>query len=104
MKRPLLTAVVAALFVTGCATQHPLLPPGEDPNALAEAITRRGQGNASAEPQPPQPTTVGDYVRTAKKVGATTAVIALCLACAYAHGSPSGSNVGATLQSIWAEE
>jgi hypothetical protein len=104
MKRPILAVLVAALFVSGCVTQQPLLQPGEDPNALAEAIARRGQDSASAQPQPAQPTTVGDCVRTAKKVGATTAVIALALACCSAHGSPSGSHIDGTLHSIWAED
>jgi hypothetical protein len=48
-----------------CETARgPVVPPGEDPRALAETIAKRGRGEAGSEEPPPpgQATTLGQFI------------------------------------------
>jgi predicted small secreted protein len=52
VSRPILVAaLVASLLLSGCGTPQ-TLPAGQDPQALAETIARRGQGDAQGEIDP----------------------------------------------------
>ncbi|HEV3257200.1 MAG TPA: hypothetical protein VG013_09995 [Gemmataceae bacterium] len=103
MKRPIAAVLAAALFVSGCVTQQPLLQAGEDPNAMAEAIARKGQDDGSGAPGPPA--TVGDCVQTAKKVGASCMLISLVAAWCLAPGPHNGATgIGDAWNEIWSDD
>src|SRR5947209_14492460 len=52
VSRPaVVAALVASLCVPGCHSQ-PMLPAGEDREELVATIARRGQGDATGEPDP----------------------------------------------------
>jgi hypothetical protein len=108
MKRPLLAVVLAGLLVPGCAAPQPLLPPGENPDRLAEAIARRGQYDGPVNAAPPGSGVVADCVTTSAKVGASACLIALGLAYLVALGmshtygaAPSGLEWNQAWDSIW---
>jgi hypothetical protein len=104
MHRPLLAAVpTAALLVSGCASQHQcLLPPGEDPDRLAEAIARRGRGDGPVEAEPPGSFLVSDCVKTSAKVAESPGLDGLALACCFARGGhPNQLSFGEAMDRIW---
>ena len=60
MIRPILLVVFAvALFQSGCTANKELIPRDQDPDELAAAILRRGQGEG-----PPAPPSQADTTRT----------------------------------------
>jgi hypothetical protein len=107
MKRSLVAAALtAALVVSGCAApQQALVPPGEDPNRLAEAIARRGRGDGPEGIDPPGSSLIGDCLKTTVKVSETCALLALLVAYCVAPGqhdssSPDGGN---GFNTIWSD-
>jgi hypothetical protein len=80
MARLLLAVVLAAtLSAAGCAAQQPLLPSGEDPTALAEAIARKAHDGEPSAPAA-SPTTADRAVQ----VTLLGALYAVCVPVAIA--------------------
>src|SRR4051794_38070974 len=78
MWRPTVVVLLATTLVLGgcAAPRRPLLPPGADPNELAEAIAKRGRGEAPPEEHPPPPSPREPRRLTVwEKIGWTVAVI-----------------------------
>lgn len=105
MSRSLVVAILAAaLVVSGCANRQPLLPLGEDPEKLVEAIAKRGRGQVEFKPDPPsqdfppRPHYVDRCLDIGFKVGATCLVVGagcamvagLFALAACAHGNLNG--------------
>jgi hypothetical protein len=115
MKRPLVVAVLTAtLFINACAPHQDVLPPGEDPNQLVEAIVKRGQGEGPpAEPAPPGSPVLGNCLETGVKVCATCLAVSLFLGLlvglAASRASASGSSgvgggLGEAIRTLWSHD
>ena len=65
MNRPVVALVlIVGLFLWGCNTPTPSIPPGVNPDELLEQIDRRGRGEETL-PAPPEAdaTTLGDVMK-----------------------------------------
>jgi hypothetical protein len=104
MKRPVVVAaLIAALLLPGCTNSRSLLPPGEDPNRLVEAIAQKGRGDTPIEPDPAGSFLLADCLKTGVKVSECCLLICGVLAYAIAKGHTDGSSVGDTWHHIWSD-
>jgi hypothetical protein len=100
MDRTLLALVLSvSLLVCGCATQQAMIPRGQDPDELAEAIARNAQATRPVDPASAGTSALGDCVKVAGKVLASAGVVALVLLYGIAGGEPGASPAAANPKS-----
>jgi hypothetical protein len=104
MRSAVAAVLAAALLVSGCVTQQPLLAPGSDPNELAEAIARRGRNEAPITPEPPGSPILGECLKTGLKVTEACAELALLVAWGFAPGDHSGLKYSSEQTKSWFDD
>ena len=107
MSRPVVVALLAtALVLGGCATpRRPVLPPGTDADAVADAIARRGRGEGPpAPPLPPEPHVVPRRLKVWEKVLLTCALLAFHAALGLARFDTDDLDLSEPLHEIWSDD
>jgi hypothetical protein len=91
--RPAAVVLAVAVLLSGCAQPLPLLKPGEDSSRLEAEVARRGTGEVSLEPAPPDSPNTDAYfdgMRTTYKVIRLCCILPLLFAVCFAsHGGGS---------------
>jgi hypothetical protein len=111
MRRSLSPIMLIALFLAGCATPQPTLPPGEDAQELAAKIAARGQAGApptneqepAAEPESTD-SRLAPILITSLRVGETCLLFGgLGALAALGKGRLYGLDCNRAIGEIWAD-
>ena len=112
-RSPIVAILMAALLVSGCASQPAILiPPGVDRNELMEAIARSGQADPEVGPAVPAERDrltplLEPCLVVAGKLTVTCLILGALFGLAVAShggGNLNGSGLGKLLGDIWAAD